>query len=91
MPRYSDAMRDLQTETAVAVAFAFGRTVEMDVAARPHGLLCALGDELAARGVLPDLLARMDPGYARSIFTAMTLDRGAARKGNRQYRRNEST
>lgn len=77
-------MRDLQTETAVAVAFAFGRTVEMTAAARPHGLLSTLADELAARGVLPDLLARMDPGYAQSIKTAVMLDRGARLRGNRQ-------
>lgn len=79
-------MRPLQTETAVSIAFALGRTLEMNAPDRPHGLLAALADELANRGVWNDLLARMDPGYATSIKAAVSLDRGAGRWGTRQHR-----
>lgn len=79
-------MRPLQTESAVSIAFAFGRTLQMEASERPHGLLSALYEELGARGVLRDLMDRMDPGYKTAIAAAVMLDKGAVRKGHRQRR-----
>lgn len=84
-------MRPLQMETTASVCFAFGMAVKMDPSTRHHGLLAGLWDELAARGILRDLTARMDSDMQRNIATAVMLDRGAARSSTHRPRNTATT
>lgn len=81
---YCGGMRPFERETAVAVAFTFGWMAASPQGTQPPGSLAALCDELAARGVLSDLLSRFDPEMTLRLMQAVTLDRMAGQKTARR-------
>ena len=77
-------MRPYQLEPLATLCFAFGMAVEKGAVGVDAGVLAGIADELAARGVLRDLMARMDPVMATNLQAVIVMDRAAGRYGNRR-------
>lgn len=73
--------RPLSRESVAVISFGLGFTAAQPPGKRPPGRLAALAAELAARGVLPDLLAALDYELATALQMAIGLDTSRARYG----------